>query len=452
MIAGTVLVPASAAASSSVAPAHGHPIQVVGRGLPSGQVRGKSVKAANETYNWFGYELDSFADSGQSFYSVASAWTVPVATQHTPGEAEASSDWIGIGGSCLDANCSSVDSSLIQTGTEQDVDSSGRPSYYAWSEELPASEQEIPSLPVSPGDEMYASLTTTVGSDVWSLSLRDVTTGGAYSASVVYPSTYTSAEWIEEATTVVERNGNSFSALPNLSTIPFSQEAADGAPADLSSATEDLLIDQSGNVIGTPSSLDGDVFDECAWASVCALPAPPASTAPPGVSGATVAGQTLMETPATWTNTPTSFAYQWERCDTGGNGCRAVAGATARTYTLSSSDVGHTIRVEESATNAAGSGAPASSSATGVVTAAPPTLAEAKKRLRRVLGARYHRAFARRSHYTARCSRTGAESVLCHVSWRYRRSRFAGTVALTRQLQNGQQRWHARIRVRVERS
>ena len=49
-------------------------------------------------------------------------WTVPTATQHTAGQAEASSDWIGIGGGCIDAGCTASDSTLIQTGTEQDVE------------------------------------------------------------------------------------------------------------------------------------------------------------------------------------------------------------------------------------------------------------------------------------------------------------------------------------------
>ena len=50
---------------------------------------------------------------------------MPTATQHTAGQAEASSDWIGIGGGCVDAGCTVTDSTLIQTGTEQDVSATG---------------------------------------------------------------------------------------------------------------------------------------------------------------------------------------------------------------------------------------------------------------------------------------------------------------------------------------
>src|SRR5258708_21876121 len=48
-------------------------------------------------------------------------WTVPTVTQHRAGKAESSSDWIGIGGGCVDASCKATDDTLIQTGTEQDV-------------------------------------------------------------------------------------------------------------------------------------------------------------------------------------------------------------------------------------------------------------------------------------------------------------------------------------------
>ena len=34
----------------------------------------------------------------------------------------------------------------------------------------------------------------------------------------------------------------------------------------------------------------------------------------------------------TWTNTPTSFAYEWQRCDIDGANCLAVAGANGKTY------------------------------------------------------------------------------------------------------------------------
>jgi hypothetical protein len=96
----------------------------------------------------------------------------------------------------------------------------------------------------------------------------------------------------------------------------------------------------------------------------------------PSISGNTTEGQTLTETHGSWTNSPTGYNYQWQDCDSVGAQCISIPGATRATYTLTASDVGHTIRVEEAAFNAGGPSTGAlSSAATDVVRApaAPPT-------------------------------------------------------------------------------
>ena len=77
----------------------------------------------------------------------------------------------------------------------------------------------------------------------------------------------------------------------------------------------------------------------------------PESTSPPSISGATEQGQTLTEHHGEWTGQPTSYAYQWERCEPSGIGCQPIAGATATTYTLTATDIGSAIRVRETAAN-----------------------------------------------------------------------------------------------------
>ncbi len=98
---------------------------------------------------------------------------------------------------------------------------------------------------------------------------------------------------------------------------------------------------------------------------------PPANTALPSISGSAVEGQELKATNGTWSGSPTSFAYQWQDCNTAGASCTSISGATASSYTLASDDVGHTVRVQVSATNSGGSTA-ASSAASAVVEAPPP--------------------------------------------------------------------------------
>jgi hypothetical protein len=91
-------------------------------------------------------------------------------------------------------------------------------------------------------------------------------------------------------------------------------------------------------------------------------------------SGTVTPGQTLTESHGSWINGPTHYAYQWQDCDTSGGSCAAIPGATGQSYTLQTSDVEHTIRVQETASNAAGASTPATSLATAVVQPpAPPT-------------------------------------------------------------------------------
>src|SRR5439155_516589 len=69
--------------------------------------------------------------------------------------------------------------------------------------------------------------------------------------------------------------------------------------------------------------------------------------------------------------------YQWSRCDSAGNGCVAISGATGQSYLLASADVGATMRVTVTASNSAGS-ASGTSAATAVVTSlGPPSLVSA---------------------------------------------------------------------------
>jgi hypothetical protein len=99
-------------------------------------------------------------------------------------------------------------------------------------------------------------------------------------------------------------------------------------------------------------------------------PAPPANIAPPTVSGNAQEGQTLSASAGSWSGSPTSYSFQWQRCDSTGAGCSPVGGATASSYALTGADVGATMRIVVTATNSAGS-ASASSGATAVVTSAP---------------------------------------------------------------------------------
>ncbi len=103
----------------------------------------------------------------------------------------------------------------------------------------------------------------------------------------------------------------------------------------------------------------------------------PANTALPSISGTAQQGQALTAGKGSWSGSPTSYGYQWEDCNTSGASCANIAGATSGSYTLTSNDVGDTVRVIVTATNAGGS-TPATSAQTSAVQApAPPAQAPA---------------------------------------------------------------------------
>lgn len=86
----------------------------------------------------------------------------------------------------------------------------------------------------------------------------------------------------------------------------------------------------------------------------------PTNTSEPRITGTPVVGSALTVTKGTWTESPTSFDYQWTRCPAAGgasdaSNCAAIGGATTQKYVPGNADVGKRLRVRVTASNQDGS-------------------------------------------------------------------------------------------------
>ncbi|MDQ1493954.1 MAG: hypothetical protein QOG69_437, partial [Actinomycetota bacterium] len=96
------------------------------------------------------------------------------------------------------------------------------------------------------------------------------------------------------------------------------------------------------------------------------IPVVPGNTTLPTISGSTAVGETLSASTGGWSNSPTSYGYQWLRDGS------AISSATGSSYTIVDTDVGHALSVRVTATNADGQTA-ATSLAAGPVADSTPT-------------------------------------------------------------------------------
>jgi alpha-tubulin suppressor-like RCC1 family protein len=101
----------------------------------------------------------------------------------------------------------------------------------------------------------------------------------------------------------------------------------------------------------------------------------PANTGLPVVSGEAKDERTLSASAGSWSGTPTiTYAYQWESCNTAGEACSSISGATGASYTVAHEQVGHTLRVKATASNAAGESSASSAQTATVLASAPASI------------------------------------------------------------------------------
>jgi hypothetical protein len=213
--------PAAAAAASGSAgsglPVPGiYHVPIIGKSiLPGlGQLLGGGVRHATNvnSQNWSG-----FADTQDTYNSVAASWTEPTVNCNVSGSgvggilggllggnglgnllgpgSSAASFWVGLDGY--------ASNSVEQLGTDSDCNGS-TPQYYAWWEMFPKGSVEITSgssYPVQPGDQMTAWVASNSTGTNFYLALKDSTQGWNFSTTQTSSTGFSrsSAEVIAEA-------------------------------------------------------------------------------------------------------------------------------------------------------------------------------------------------------------------------------------------------------------
>jgi hypothetical protein len=189
--------------------------------------------------NWAGYAV-----RGRTYRRVSGTWTVPSETC-ARGSAGYSAAWVGLGG------YSTSSRALEQIGTEADCSSSGRATYSAWSELVPANAVNI-KMKVRPGDRISASVDVSGGQVVLRLRNRTRALSFTKKARMSAPDV-SSAEWIVEAPSGCDSSGSCHQLpLADFGSVRFANAMATtkaghaGTIADPTWSATKLNLSQSG--------------------------------------------------------------------------------------------------------------------------------------------------------------------------------------------------------------
>jgi hypothetical protein len=190
--------------------------------------------------NWSGYAL-----LGGPFTSATGTFSVP-SIYKTPTDTM-TAEWVGIDG------VSSSDPGIIQAGvSEAYLASTNKYSVFAWVELFPAPSFNIP-LVVTPGEQITVTISQ-VSAGVWSVYMKNNSTGQTYSINENYSGRALSAEWIVEAPGAAA-TGLTYT-LGDYSPVTFSQVGVN----PVAGALARIMMVQNGTTVSTPSDITANGF------------------------------------------------------------------------------------------------------------------------------------------------------------------------------------------------
>jgi hypothetical protein len=108
-------------------------------------------------------------------------------------------------------------------------------------------------------------------------------------------------------------------------------------------------------VVVTASNSVGSASATSEQSEVVGAPGPPESSEGPAIVGTAKQGEELFAANGRWSGSrPLSYTYRWERCNSAGESCTGIEGATKPSYTVASADVGHSLRLKVTVSNSHG--------------------------------------------------------------------------------------------------
>ena len=111
---------------------------------------------------------------------------------------------------------------------------------------------------------------------LWTIRIRNRSTGETFSLTLPYASTYGSAEWVIETPVVISETTGAVTVgpMPDLSVVHFNHATANGKPAGFVPAERMELVDFDLTLIATPSLPDrqADGFNDCTYRVICPAP------------------------------------------------------------------------------------------------------------------------------------------------------------------------------------
>jgi hypothetical protein len=218
------------------------------------QIQGLREDGTVGSSNWGGYAV-----LGSNITDAKGSWIVPAVDCSENGKDHYAAFWTGIDGYSSNT--------VEQTGTDSDC-IMGQPTYYAWFEFFPNPSFTVGDFSVNPGDSIEAEVSYDETSQLFTVHLRDVTSGQSFKISSAVPNAKrTSAEWIAEAPSSAKKIlplsrfssvffGHYYTGIggTNFATV----NGATGSIGTFGKISEIVMVKEDGSIQALPSPLSAN--------------------------------------------------------------------------------------------------------------------------------------------------------------------------------------------------